>query len=111
MNYDGAPKFRSSGMQVWPVQFIINELPPQVRCVYTLWTKQLYYCDNNRSAKEHILTGGVWCSCQKPSTSAFLQPIMKRLKQMEAEGNNNKWAPVLQNMVTYYNSLCLYTII
>ena len=26
MNYDGAPKFRSSGMQVWPVQFIINEL-------------------------------------------------------------------------------------
>ena len=31
MNYDGAPKFRSSGMQVWPVQFIINELPPQIR--------------------------------------------------------------------------------
>ena len=31
VNYDGAPKFRSSGMQVWPVQFIVNELPPLVR--------------------------------------------------------------------------------
>ena len=36
MNYDGAPKFQSSGMQVWPVQFIINELPPQVRYINVL---------------------------------------------------------------------------
>ena len=27
MNFDGAPKFKSSSMQVWPVQLIINELP------------------------------------------------------------------------------------
>ncbi len=24
---DGAPKFKSSTMQLWPIQFIINELP------------------------------------------------------------------------------------
>ncbi len=26
LNYDGAPKFKSSGMQLWPVH--VNELPP-----------------------------------------------------------------------------------
>ena len=31
MNYDGTPTFRSSGMQVWLIQFIISELPPQTR--------------------------------------------------------------------------------
>ena len=31
LNYDGASKFQSSGMQVWPIQFVINELPPNVR--------------------------------------------------------------------------------
>ena len=28
LNYDGAPKFKSSGLQVWPVQLYLNELPP-----------------------------------------------------------------------------------
>ena len=32
LNYDGAPKFKSSTMQIWPVQMIINELPPHLRC-------------------------------------------------------------------------------
>lgn len=31
LNYDGAPKFKSNNMQVWPVQFSINELPPLAR--------------------------------------------------------------------------------
>jgi len=31
MNYDGAPKFKSSNMQVWPIQLKINELPPILR--------------------------------------------------------------------------------
>ena len=31
MNIDGAPKFKSSTMQIWPVQMIINELPPMAR--------------------------------------------------------------------------------
>ena len=34
LNYDGAPKFKSSNTQIWPVQFIINELPPLVRYVH-----------------------------------------------------------------------------
>ena len=31
LNYDGAPKFRSSSMQIWPIQLKINELPPILR--------------------------------------------------------------------------------
>lgn len=31
LNYDGAPKFKSSTMQMWPIQLRINELPPVIR--------------------------------------------------------------------------------
>lgn len=34
MNFDGAPKFKSSNMQIWPIQFSINELPPLSRYIY-----------------------------------------------------------------------------
>lgn len=31
MNFDGAPKFKSSCVSIWPVQLYINELPPHLR--------------------------------------------------------------------------------
>lgn len=31
LNFDGAPKFKSSSVQVWPVMLYINELPPHIR--------------------------------------------------------------------------------
>ena len=31
INYDGAPKFKSSKMQIWPLQICINEIPPKLR--------------------------------------------------------------------------------
>lgn len=33
MNTDGAPVFKSTGIKLWPVYFIINELPPNLRYV------------------------------------------------------------------------------
>ena len=41
LNYDGAPKskFKSSGLQVWPVQMCINELPPSARYVISECTR------------------------------------------------------------------------
>lgn len=42
---------------------------------------------SSRNAKEHILTGGVWCSCQKPSTEAFLKPVMETIKDLETQGS------------------------
>ena len=34
LNYDGAPKFKSSSMQIWPIQLKINELPPILRYMH-----------------------------------------------------------------------------
>ena len=31
LNFDGAPKFKSSSVQVWPVMLSLNELPPHIR--------------------------------------------------------------------------------
>ena len=31
LNYDGAPKFKSSKVQLWPVHLYLNELPPRAR--------------------------------------------------------------------------------
>lgn len=28
LNFDGAPKFKSSSVQIWPVLLYLNELPP-----------------------------------------------------------------------------------
>ncbi len=32
-NFDGAPKFKSSTVQIWPIQLYLNELPPHIRYV------------------------------------------------------------------------------
>lgn len=31
LNYDGAPKFKSSTIHIWPIQMLINDLPSQMR--------------------------------------------------------------------------------
>lgn len=31
LNFDGAPKFKSSSVQLWPIQLYLNELPPALR--------------------------------------------------------------------------------
>lgn len=31
LNFDGAPRFKSSSVQVWPVMLYLNELPPHLR--------------------------------------------------------------------------------
>lgn len=29
--FDGAPKFKSSAVQIWPILMYLNELPPHIR--------------------------------------------------------------------------------
>lgn len=36
LNYDGAPKFKSSKVQLWPVQLYLNELPPGMRYIINI---------------------------------------------------------------------------
>lgn len=35
VNTDGAAVFKSSGLSLWPVYFIVNELPPELRYMHT----------------------------------------------------------------------------
>ena len=39
LNYDGAPKFKSSGVQVWPILLYMNELPPAARYIHSYYSE------------------------------------------------------------------------
>ncbi len=41
MNTDGAAVFKSSGVSLWPVYFVVNELPPTLRYVQPTLTVQI----------------------------------------------------------------------
>ena len=44
LNFVGAPKFKSSSVQVWPVMLHLNELPPHIRQLgFNLLTHTLIY--------------------------------------------------------------------
>ncbi len=36
-NTDGAPVFKSSGISLWPVYLVINELPPRLWYIIYPW--------------------------------------------------------------------------
>ena len=42
INTDGVAVFRSSKFSIWPVYFIVNELPPN--CRYAHWNPYTYTC-------------------------------------------------------------------
>ena len=68
-NTDGVPVFKSSNFSIWPIFFVINELPYQLRM-----------------RKQNILLGGLWFGESKPNMSIFLQPLMKTLSKLELQG-------------------------
>ena len=43
LNYDGAPKFKSSKVQLWPVQLYLNELPPCIRYTVDVYTLHCHH--------------------------------------------------------------------
>ena len=68
LNYDGAPKFKSSRVQLWPVHLYLNELPPRIR--YELKDKlnilsYLVTCnvyESIRFCREQHFLAGIWCA-------------------------------------------------
>jgi hypothetical protein len=69
MNTDGVSIFESSGVQVWPIFFIINEMAPSDR-----------FCINN------VLFCGLYFGESKPSFKVFLQPVVQSMNKLESEG-------------------------
>ncbi|XP_077500036.1 uncharacterized protein LOC144110817 [Amblyomma americanum] len=61
INTDGSPVFKSSSSSVWPIQFLINELPP---------------CDRLKNC----LIGGLWFG-QPPYMRTFLTKFVEEINQ------------------------------
>ena len=69
-NCDGVPIFKSSNFGIWPLQGIINELPPKERY-------------------ENILLIGLWFGTGKPTMTTFLHPFTEELRRLSTIGM--KW--------------------
>ncbi|KAG0443402.1 hypothetical protein HPB47_014960 [Ixodes persulcatus] len=62
-NTDGSPIFKSSKTSVWPVQFIVNELPPSLRL-------------------HHPTLAGLWFGKCHPDMSAFMTKFVDEVNNM-----------------------------
>lgn len=68
-NTDGASVFKSSNYNIWPLYFVINELP-----VHKRWYKQ------------NVILGGLWFGPQKPNMLTFLKPFTESISNLQTNG-------------------------
>ena len=68
-NVDGIPLFKSSKYSLWPIYFVINELPYRQRIL-----------------KENCILAGLWFGEAKPNMSIYLKTVVKELITLENPG-------------------------
>jgi len=66
-NVDGVPVFKSSNTSMWPVFYVVNDLPFSLR-------------------RDNVLLHGLWSGAGKPKMECFLTPIVDELATL----NKNK---------------------
>ena len=66
-NADGIPIFKSSKYSIWPIQCMVNELPPHLR-------------------PKNVLLTGLWFGHSKPEMNTFLKPFVNECQQLEETG-------------------------
>ena len=69
MNTDGVPLYNSSSVSLWPIFFIINDLPPSERFI-----------------PQNLIIWGLWQGCGKPCFKTYLQPLVNELNDLHLEG-------------------------
>ncbi|KAL1480323.1 hypothetical protein MTO96_051129 [Rhipicephalus appendiculatus] len=84
INTDGSPVWKSSKTSVWPLQFIINELPPHIRF------------------KNPVLAG-LWFGRTHPQMQLFLQKFVEEVNSTEAVC----WQPKGNARVSKPHVLCV----
>lgn len=74
LNTDGIQVFKSKNKSLWPIQFIINELPI-----------------NKRFQTKNILVSGLWYDSKHPPMELFLKPVIKELITLKTTGLTVKY--------------------
>ena len=69
MNTDGVPVYNSSSVSLWPIFFVINDLPPSERFI-----------------PQNLIIWGLWQGCGKPCFKTYLQPLVNELNDLHLEG-------------------------
>ena len=70
-NTDGVPLFKSSSFSLWPLYFIVNELPYK-----------------KRIRRENMIFAGLWFGTNKSQMLTFFLPFYEGLSKLETEGVN-----------------------
>jgi len=73
-NVDGVPVFRSSKLCLWPLYYVINNLPIHHR-------------------RKHVILQGLWCGQNKPNMTSFLQPVVDELIALHNDGLSWQLSP------------------
>ena len=81
-NTDGVPVFKSSKFSIWPLYFVINELP-----------------FSERTKRENMLFAGLWFGDTKSFMLTFLQPFHSSLKKLETVREGNETTEVLSKVI------------
>ncbi len=68
-NTDGVPLYRSSGVSIWPVYLVINELPPVMRF-----------------ARKNMILWGIWQGRGKPIFSSFFEYFVREMIHVKENG-------------------------
>ncbi|XP_052212666.1 uncharacterized protein LOC127831685 [Dreissena polymorpha] len=66
---DGIPLFKSSGVSLWPVYLLINEIPR-----------------HERFRKKNMVLWGMWQGLGKPNMTLFLKPLVSELNHLYSNG-------------------------
>jgi hypothetical protein len=82
---DGAPPFKSTKASLWPLCFVVNELPPE-----------------KHMRVENMIIAGLWFGEGKPSMNSYLTPICDSLEKLYSNGIDVSCAHCNENFNTQY---------
>ncbi|KAG8177448.1 hypothetical protein JTE90_008632 [Oedothorax gibbosus] len=69
MNTDGSPVYKSTKNSLWPIQFRINEFPPEKRFL-----------------SENLMLAGLWFGKKEPNMQVFMKPFVQEMYDLYHNG-------------------------
>ena len=90
LNSDGIPIFRSSGIGVWPVQLVINEIPPKERYISLMQYVYVFiglfpkvcFCKSLKTLKNCGTINSFWKTTKRADTNIVISVLIQKRIQM-----------------------------